>query len=61
MMEVNMMTTINKKADIKTSEKKLATETPGTPRRANGCIAAATCKMAAFCGGNCNDKFRSEK
>lgn len=56
-----MMTTINKEADIKTSEKKLATETPRTPRRANGCIAAATCKMAAFCDGNCNDKFRSEK
>lgn len=57
-MEVNEMTTINKEAKTMASEKQAATE---TPRYTHGCIAAETCKMAAFCGGNCNDKFKSEK
>ena len=52
------MATIGKEVKIEPSRQKAEAE---THKLANGCIAAATCKMAAFCGGNCNDKLKSEK
>ena len=54
-----MMTMNNTDKKDQTDQKQPAPE--NTQSEFGRCVAAATCKMAAFCGGNCNVKLTSEK